>query len=196
MANKESNFKNMVLTLFLVTLVASSVLAYIHKLTEEPIRLTKMRKKEQALKSVMPDFNNSPVEEMATIKPEGSEYELEVYPAKSSGDTVGYAIRTYTSKGYSGDFWLMVGFKPDGTISGITVLEHKETPGLGSKMADESFKGQFEGLDPQNADLKVEKDGGEIDAITAATISSRAFCGATRRAYKAFQAFKNQNDKQ
>ena len=194
MATKESTLKNMLVTLFLVTFIASSVLAFMHKLTEEPIRLSKMRKKEQALKAVMPDFTNSPVEEMKTVKPEGSKYKLEVYPAKAEGEMKGFAVRSYTSKGYSGEFWIMVGFTPEGKINGITVLQQKETPGLGTKMTEKPFKSQFEGLDPSNADIRVSKDGGQIDAITAATISSRAYCGATRRAYKAFKAYKKQSE--
>lgn len=77
----------------------------------------------------------------------------------------------------------MAGFKPDGTIINITVLEHKETPGLGTKMTEPSFKDQFVDKNPGNYELKVKKDGGPVDAITAATISSRAYCDAVQRAY-------------
>ncbi len=77
----------------------------------------------------------------------------------------------------------MAGFKPDGTIINITVLEHKETPGLGTKMTEPSFKDQFMDKNPVEYELKVKKDGGPVDAITAATISSRAYCDAVQRAY-------------
>ena len=96
---------------------------------------------------------------------------------------VGYAVNSYTNNGFSGYISLMAGFKPDGSVIGISVLEHKETPGLGTKMTEPEFKEQFTGKNPGESMLKVKKDGGDIDAITAATISSRAFCDAVQRAY-------------
>ena len=81
----------------------------------------------------------------------------------------------------------MAGFKPGGTIVNITVLEHKETPGLGTKMAEPKFKDQFMDKNPAEFSLKVKKDGGPVDAITAATISSRAFCDALQRASNTLQ---------
>ena len=194
MATKESHLKNMVLTLFLVTLVASSVLAYVHKITEEPIRESRLRKKTTALRNVLPEFTNSPIEEVKKVTLKNSEYPLQVYPAKRDGQNVGIAIRTYTNKGYSGEFWIMVGFDESGTITKTSVLQHQETPGLGSKMKQKPFKGQFRDIDPAETDLRVKKDGGDIDAITAATISSRAFCDATRRGYKAYKKYKETKD--
>jgi electron transport complex protein RnfG len=83
----------------------------------------------------------------------------------------------------------MVGFKPDGTIHNISVLDHAETPGLGSKIekSSSSWSEQFNGKNPTDFQLQVRKDGGDVDAITAATISSRAYCDAVQKAYKAFQ---------
>jgi electron transport complex protein RnfG len=82
----------------------------------------------------------------------------------------------------------MVGFLPDGTIHGIEVIAHKETPGLGDKMESgkSDFSVQFKGKNPENFKLAVVKDGGNVDAITASTISSRAYCDAVKRAYDAF----------
>ena len=115
--------------------------------------------------------------------PDGGE--LEFYPARKNGATVGTAVKTYTNNGFGGKVWLMVGFNPDGTIANYSVLEHKETPGLGSKM-DQWFtqtgKGSVIGKHPGTTGLKVSKDGGDVDAITAATISSRAFLDAVNRA--------------
>jgi electron transport complex protein RnfG len=80
----------------------------------------------------------------------------------------------------------MVGFKPDGTIQNIEVLEQKETPGLGTKMKDDKFLAQFRGKNPSAFNLKVTKDGGEVDALTGATITSRAFGDAVQMAYDEF----------
>ena len=87
----------------------------------------------------------------------------------------------------------MVGFLPDGTIRNISVLEHAETPGLGDKMEKKksSWSEQFNGKNPESYKLQVTKDGGSVDAITAATISSRAYADAVDRAYKAYK--KNSN---
>jgi electron transport complex protein RnfG len=119
--------------------------------------------------------------------PTGEGDSLDIYPAKMNGEIVGYAVNTYTKKGFSGNISLMAGFKPDGTILDITVLEHKETPGLGTKMTEPEFKDQFADKNPGEFVLKVKKDGGPVDAITAATISSRAFCDAVQRAYNTLQ---------
>ena len=119
--------------------------------------------------------------------PTGEGDSLDIYPAKKNGEIVGYAVNTYTSIGFSGNISLMAGFKTDGTILSITVLDHKETPGLGTKMTEPEFKEQFTGKNPAEFTLKVKKDGGPVDAITAATISSRAFCDAVQRAYNTLQ---------
>jgi electron transport complex protein RnfG len=119
--------------------------------------------------------------------PTGEGDSLEIYPAKKGGELVGYAVNTYTNDGFSGYINLMAGFKPDGTIINISVLNQKETPGLGTKMAEPGFKDQFKEKNPAEFSLKVKKDGGPVDAITAATISSRAFCDAVQRAYSTIQ---------
>jgi electron transport complex protein RnfG len=119
--------------------------------------------------------------------PTGEGDSLDIYPAKNGDEIVGYAVNTYTKKGFSGNISLMAGFNPDGTIINIAVLEQKETPGLGTKMTEPGFKDQFNGKNPADFALKVKKDGGSVDAITAATISSRAFCDAVQRAYNTLQ---------
>lgn len=191
MANKESTFTNMVLTLLIVTLVASSTLGLIYKVTKKPIEQGKLEKKTQAIRNVVPDFTNQPLEEAYTTEIDGMDITL--YPAKKEGKLVGVAVSTITTKGFSGEIKLMVGFKPDGIINNIAVLEHKETPGLGDKMekSKSEWSLQFNGKDPEDFELYVQKDGGDVDAITASTISSRAYCDAVRRA---FDAFKKRNE--
>ena len=187
MKKRESSFLNMVLTLFIITLVASTALGYIYELTKEPIAQSKIKKKLRAIKQVVPEFTNNPDEEKYKVASPDELDSLEFYPAKKDGKIVGTAIETYTTKGFSGLIKIMVGFKPDGTIYNISVLEHKETPGLGTKMADAKFKNQFIGKNPSDFVLNVKKDGGKVDAITAATISSRAFCDAVQKAYDAYK---------
>jgi len=186
MAKKESNFKNMVLTLFMVTFIASAALGYIYELTKGPIAASKLAKQNNAIKQVVPEFDNEPGKESYKMGVDGDT--LEFFPAKNDGELVGTAVSTFTNKGFSGNIKIMVGFLPDGTIHNISVLEHKETPGLGDKMqkSKSDWSVQFNGENPADFKLKVTKDGGDVDAITASTITSRAFCDAVERAYNAY----------
>jgi len=173
----------MVVTLLVVTVVASLALAGVYNDTLEPIRKVKKEKKERAIKEVIPEFDTITTMEMDS--PHGTRKLLINYGYKQ-GELVGTAIETYSMKGYSGYIQLMVGILPDGNINKIEVLQQKETPGLGTKMTLPMFKEQFYGKHPDQVDLSVAKDGGIIDAITAATISSRAFCDAVSRAYTVY----------
>jgi electron transport complex protein RnfG len=186
MAKTESTFKNMALSLTLIALGASAGLGFVYEFTREPIAISVLNKKLDAIRRVVPGFDNNPNEEMFRL-PTGEGDSLEIYPAKKEGEIVGYAVNTYTNTGFSGYINLMAGFKPDGTIINISVLTQKETPGLGTKMSDPGFKDQFNDRNPSEFQLKVKKDGGPVDAITAATISSRAFCDAVQRAYTTLQ---------
>lgn len=188
MAKKESTFFNMVLTLFLVTGIAALALAGVKLATNDAIAAAKKAKLEAALGNVLPEFDNDieadKKEVMMTEKDK-----LVFYIAKKGDEHVGTAVETYTNNGFSGKFRIMVGFKPDGTIINTAVLEHAETPGLGDKM-DASigkFPFQFMEKHPDSYNLNVTKDGGDVDAITAATITSRAFCEAVQLAYDEFQ---------
>jgi len=186
MAKTESTFRNMVLSLTFISLAASASLGFVYEFTKKPIELSNLKKKLDAIKLVVPEFNNNPNDEMYKLAT-GEGDSLDIYPAKKDNVIVGYAVNTYTNKGFSGKISLMAGYKPDGTIINITVLEQKETPGLGTKMAEPKFKDQFNDKNPSLFRLKVKKDGGEVDAITAATISSRAFCDAIQRGYNTLQ---------
>jgi electron transport complex protein RnfG len=188
-SKKESNFLNMVLTLFLVAAIAALALGGVFVATKGPIALAKKKKLEAAIKTVMPEFDNIKTEMVAN--PNGGD-SLTFYVASKNNEVLGAAVKTYTMKGFSGKVELMVGFSNDGTINNTAVLSHKETPGLGDKMdiRKSDFSLQFKGKNPANFKLKVTKDGGEVDAITAATISSRAFCDAVETAYDTFESTK------
>jgi electron transport complex protein RnfG len=186
MAKTESTFRNMVLSLTLISLGAAACLGFVYEFTKKPIELSNLNKKLDAIKLVVPEFTNNPNSEMFKLST-GEGDSLEIYPAKKGDVVVGYAVNTYSKKGFAGKITLMAGFKPDGTILNIKVLEQKETPGLGTKMTEPAFKDQFNDKDPAQFNLKVKKDGGSVDAITAATISSRAFCDAVQRAYGTLQ---------
>jgi electron transport complex protein RnfG len=182
MAKKESTFLNMVLTLMIITAVASLALGGIFELTKEPIALAKKAKQEAAIKEVIPDFDE--LKSYKVMPDEGAD-SLVFFEGFMTGELVGTAISSYSNEGYDPtQIQIMVGFLPDGTINNAVVTSHKETPGLGTKMNDPSFKDQFMNKNPENYRLLVVKDGGDVDAITAATISSRAFCDGIERAYQ------------
>jgi len=186
MAKAESTLKNMLLSLTFISLGASIALGYAYEYTKKPIEASNMARKLDAIRQVVPEFNNNPADDMFKLPSEEGD-SLEVYPSKMDDKVNGYAIKSYSENGYAGTISLMVGFMPDGTISNISVLEQKETPGLGTKMAEPKFKDQFRDKNPSSFSLKVKKDGGQVDAISAATISSRAFSDAVSKAYNTFR---------
>jgi electron transport complex protein RnfG len=186
---KESNFINMLLALGMVTFFASAALGVVYEFTKKPIAISKEKKKNEAMVEVVGKFNNNPVNEMYTTEIPGSK-PLECYPAKFNNKIVGVAIKTYSDKGYTKTqpIELMVGFLPSGKINKIAVIAQKETPGLGDKIERKKSKwsAQFDGKNPIEFHLKVKKDGGDVDAITSATISSRAYTEAVEKAWQAY----------
>ncbi|MDR0660589.1 MAG: RnfABCDGE type electron transport complex subunit G [Prevotellaceae bacterium] len=201
---KESTLKNMVLVLTLITCVAAALLAAVYGLTKEPIEQAGVNKVNAAIQDVLPEFDNNPFEEKMELPLEGAAAvqsilyresapeSLTFYPAAKNGEPVGMAVETFTNQGFSGRITLMVGFLPDGTINKTSIISHSETPGLGDKIdaSKSNFSKQFEGQNPATFKLIVKKDGGDIDAITASTITSRAFCDAMVRAYNAYILYK------
>jgi electron transport complex protein RnfG len=192
MAKKESTFMNMVVTLVVVTLVAAGLLGTIYALTKEPIRLAELKKKNEAIQVVVPGFDNEPSQEVKKLYMDGDT--LYFYTARKGDQVLGTAVETFTKQGFNGEFKLMVGFKEDGTIIDIAVVSHGETPGLGDKMqkSKSDFSLQFMGKNPADFKLAVKKDRGDVDAITASTITSRAYCDAVQRAYDGFMKLKNE----
>ena len=188
MAKLESTLTNMLLSLGGIALVASALLGFAYQATKGPIAAANQKILENAIKVVSPaDLKDSKLGDMYTLP--GGKDSLACYPVlDADGKLVVTAISTYTDEGFSGRFKIMVGFAPDGTIVNTAVLSHAETPGLGDKMdkSKADWSTQFNGKNPESYKLKVTKDGGDVDAITAATISSRAFCDATDRAYTAY----------
>ena len=185
MKKLESTLPNMFIVLTLIALVSAAALAFTYGQTKPILDEQARQKQIQAVAAVIPaEFDNEPTEETVTV----DEYPgVEIYPAEQGGNRVGTAVRSYSDDGYGGTVTVMVGFDTDGEITGTTVLSHAETPGLGAKMTEESFREQFVGMTVDDR-LQVAKDGGRVDAITAATITSRAFCDAVNRAWAAVQA--------
>jgi electron transport complex protein RnfG len=184
---RESSFKNMALTLFVITFVSSAVLAGVYELTKEAIDAVRIGKINQGIAEVLPAFDNNPTENVYKKFVDGDT--VYAYIATKDEKDIGAAVQTFTNNGYGGKFVLLVGFLADGTINNIKVISHSETPGLGDKIdpAKHSFSLQFNGKNPESYKLVVSKEGGDVDAITASTISSKAFCDAVARAYAVYR---------
>lgn len=184
----ESSLKNMVITLLVITLVSAAAVGWVYQVTAGPIAQAKNAKITGAIALVLPAFDNNPGDTKMEQTVDGKS--VAIYTATQGTDTVGYAIETFTNNGFGGEIRLMVGFLKDGTIHRVETLSHNETPGLGNKIeSDKSdFSVQFEGKNPTDFKLAVRKDGGDVDAITASTISSRAFSDAVNRAYEIYKS--------
>ena len=188
MAQLESSFKNMIIVLSVIAFIAAGTLASVYEFTKAPIEASKLAKQQNAIKDVLPktfDHLAEPIEIQGADK-------MVVYKAyDAKNEFIGAAIESSSNNGFSGKITVMVGFDKDGNIVNYSVLEQKETPGLGTKMVDwfktNKANQSIIGKNPASTNLTVSKGGGDIDAITASTISSRAFLSTVRNAYEAFQ---------
>lgn len=179
----------MLLSLTIICLAAGAILAGVNMYTTGPIAASKAAALQNAIREVVPAFDNNPTEEaFMAATAEGDS--VKIYPAKQEGKMVGAAVESNTKKGFSGEIKVIVGFDADGKLYNYSVLQHAETPGLGAKMQEwfrmEGTSRSVLGSNLAEGPLQVTKDGGTVDAITAATITSRAFLDAVNRAYSAF----------
>ena len=181
----KSSFKNMSLCLLAICLACSALLAGVYALTAEPIAAAAAAKNEAAIKEVLPETAVT-IEEERTVDFEGASYAYNLaYDEK--GDVVGCAINV-APVGFGGPIAIKVGFDRNGVICNTKVLSQAETPGLGAKCVEPSFSDQFKNWDPSQKKLSVKKDGGDVDAITASTITSRAYSDGLALAVKVFNA--------
>ena len=179
----KSTLFNMVAVLFSITLIASAGVGAVNMITADAIAEAKAVATKQAIANVLPEFD-SRVQSEQTI----DDMPIKVYTATKGDDVVGYGVESMTKDGFGGVIRMMVGFTADGKINNVNVLEQAETPGLGTKMCDQdnALLSSIQGRNSWEVEFKVKKDGGELDALTAATISSRAYYNAVARAYQAF----------
>lgn len=181
----KSTLKNMVLCLTAVCLFCSAVLAVTYAVTKSPIAEASQAKTNASIARVLPEFNGNP--ELSSITVGGVEYPY--YQTES-----GIAVLS-TVNGFGGPLSLMVGIAGETPeVFNTVVLSHSETPGLGAKCVSENFSAQFRGWDPAAKKLQVKKDGGDVDAITASTITSRAYTLAIANAVEAYKAIAGSNE--
>lgn len=201
MKKLSSTLPNMLLSLTLICLVVSFLLGALNSVTKKPIKEVETKAKVEAITVVVPAFDNNPFEEKMEISLPNEKDPFVVYPALKGGTPSGIAVESYTPNGFGGRVDVMVGFDMQDNIVDFSVLKHEETPGLGDKMqswfrtpvASGAGIRDFRNLNMKdNSPLSVSKDGGKVDAITAATISSRAFLDAMERAYLVYKEAKAQ----
>lgn len=174
----------MVVCLTLTCLLCSSILGVVYAVTLDPIAEASKKSLKEALSMVLPEGEIST--EPQTVEVDGLEYEY--YSCTVDGEPSAWAVKS-TVNGFGGPLTVLVGVEKDGTVHATKVLSHSETPGLGAKcQTDGHFISQFEGFDPSSRKLSVKKDGGDVDAITASTITSRAYTLAVANAVNAVTA--------
>lgn len=185
MKRLESTFLNMVVVLTLITVIAAGGLGAMYMVTEAPIAAAKQAKQEAAIREVLPPYDH--VDTAIVVN------EQKVYRAFTADNKiVGLAIEAW-AVGFGGNIKVMVGIDNEGNIVNYSLLEHAETPGLGSKLTDWfKVRSDIRNTSIAKRPFTVSKDGGEFDAITAATISSRAFLDAINKATETYmQCFDN-----
>lgn len=194
MKKLKSTLPNMVLSLGIIGIVAGGLLGGMYAITKEPIATAEKKQLTESIAEVAPAFNNSPEDDKTTVSIDGKEYTI--YPALENGKLKGAAVLGQTMDGFSGEVVVLCGFDAEGNIKDYRVIRQAETPGLGAKMEewfhDPTGARSVIGKNPSVENFYVTKDAaqhGEIDAITAATISSRAFLGVIRKAYMAYKEY-------
>lgn len=175
----KSSLTNMLASLTGLTLLVGAALGFVHELTAEPISKARIAAKNEAIAEILPPFDD-----LQTINSD----DLVLYVATNRSVSSGMAIETYSDAGFGGRIVIMAGFDTDGKLVGYKVLSHAETPGLGAKI-DKWF--QNDQVIGSVGALAVRQDGGDIDAITGATITSRAFTDAINKARTAFNNYYN-----
>jgi electron transport complex protein RnfG len=184
----------LILVLTLITAGAGLILSLVEAVTREPIAEQRRLETLRALQAVLPPADNSPDEDTVQLlmgqDKRGRDVFRTFFRGRKGDDLSGVAFKVVAPDGYSGNITVMVGVDSEGTVAGIEILSHQETPGLGDKIALPAFKGIFVGKNLENADWRVKKDGGEFDQITGATISPRAVVGAVRKGLEFFRDHK------
>ena len=179
----KSSYKNMTLCLLAICLVCSSLLAGVYALTKEPIAVAEKAKNDAAIKEVLPE---EPAIVLEGTTEDGHEY---LVAMKADSTVVGYVVNV-APNGFGGPIKMKVGFNAEGLVWTVKVLSHAETPGLGAKCTEPAFSSQFQKLDPNTTSLKVTKEGGSINAITASTITSRAYASGVEEAVDVYHKIK------
>jgi electron transport complex protein RnfG len=191
--------KDIVRLAIVLTVIAAGaglILSLVEAVTREPIAEQRRLQTLKALKAVLPPIDNAPDTDTVSLvtgkDKKGRDLSRTFYRGRQANELAGVAFKVLAADGYSGNIEIMVGITADGAVTGIEILTHAETPGLGSKITEGWFKEQFRGKGLQDVDWRVKKDGGSFDQITGATISPRAVVGAVRQGLEFYREHRQQ----
>ena len=184
----------MVVVLLVICTTSGVVLSYVNEATIAPREYQYIKfVQEPSIKAVLSDYDNDPVKERIKLvvgeDEEGKPVEIVVFPAKKGGKTQAIAYSA-SAKGYHDLIEVMVGVDPEGTLTGISIMTHTETPGLGARIVEPEFTDQFAGLDLETTKLSAE--GGKVDALSGATFSTTGVITAVRAALEQFPQIKKE----
>lgn len=178
---KGSGMASLVIVLAVICLVMATLLGVVNSVTEAPIAANNAQTVLDSLAEVMPGVDCTEIEysdESITIDGASGTTVLTVIGVYQAGDE-GYVVEVSSPNGFGGALDMMTGIDADGAVTGIAIIDHSETSGLGSKSTDPNWQAQFKG---QTDTVAVAKDGGDIEAITGSTITSRAVCDGVNAA--------------
>lgn len=196
--DNKSSFLRIFVVLTTFCVLSGALLAWVHSFTAEAVERAALEQRAQAVSIVLPSHTNDPLADACSIALAGTDRELEVYPAFSGTEFVGAAVESYSLDGFSGEIVVMYGFDAHGRVVGYEVVSQAETPGLGARMQQwfrmDRGNRSVIGLDPCDPASRLTADGGSIDGITAATITSRAFVDAMARARAVFDVYCSQKE--
>ncbi len=184
------NILQMIAVLGAICVLAGGLLATINQITKKPIEQSLRTEKMQAMKKVLPPYDNDPMTCICVVKDNGKSWTN--YVARKNGQFVGAAFESSSDQGYSGTIRILVGVTPSNTVQGLEILQQAETPGLGARITEPAFLDQFKEKNIETTKWKVKKDGGDIDAITGATISPRAVLDALQAGLNVFEKHKKE----
>jgi electron transport complex protein RnfG len=181
----------LVFVLTTICFVAALALSQVYEVTKEPIAYQKRLEVLRAIRAVLPEIDNEPDQDTVHLRLDstnrGESKEVTFFRGRLNGELTGVAFVAQSHEGYGGNIEIMLGVDPQGTILGVEILSHLETPGLGSKITEKPFRRQFIGRRLEDTKWAVRKDGGDIDQITGATISPRAVVKAVEQGLEIYQ---------
>lgn len=181
------DFKDVVI-LVLIAVFAGVALSGVYLGTKERIALAKQKELQEALRKVCPFMEDDYEETVYT----NDGVAVPLYVVRKDGEIAGAGIKMSTSEGFGGNITFLMGVDANHQMTGLYILEHKETPGLGTKAAEQEWWGQMLGKQLENFTFKVKKDKGDVDAITAATITSRAVVHAVGKGLELYRLYLEQ----
>lgn len=177
---KERSLASLVIVLGVICLVVAALLGLVSNVTTEPIAANKEKTVQESLQIVMPADSYEKVDYTGGDITLDNGKLVTIVAVYKAGDA-GYVVESLAPGGFNGTVDMMAGVDNDGVVTGIAVVSHGETSGLGSKaQTDAVWQDQFKG---ESGSVSVTKDGGNIEAITGSTITSRCICNGVNAAF-------------